>query len=225
MDQRRMSDDFVRRLISRTWPGDAVASYYAREAPESRIVAVGEFGDAAVLVEAEGRLGPVALLRADGLERACEVLARATPGERYVMTPWRLRAALLSCGLVRDPSRNLVFWMGESFEAGTLPSGYSCELSDGQAFVRQEETVVTTCRCIWRSTRFAELQVETEAAHRRLGLAREAVSTLGAELIREGITPLYVTSADNEVSRSLARSLGLIANTDDEFAATVVFLG
>jgi hypothetical protein len=225
MDDQRMNDDVVARLISRTWPGDAVASYYAREHPDSRIIVVGEFGDAAVLVEATGRLGPVAVLRADGLERACEVLARATPGERYVMTPWRLRAALLGCGLVRDPSRNLVFWMGESFTLGSPPAGYTCALEDGQAAVRHDQTVVTTCRCIWRSSRFAEVQVETEAGHRRRGLARAAVSALGEELLRDGITPLYVTSAENEASRSLARSLALVANTDDEFAATVAFSG
>lgn len=220
-----MNEDIVARLISRTWPGDAVASYYAHEHPDSRLVTVGEFGDGAVLVEAVGRLGPVALLRADGLERACEVLARATPGERYVMAPWGLRAALLGCGLVRDPSRNLVFWMGEAYEVGELPAGYACEVSDGRALIRHEEAVVSSCRCIWRSARFAEVQVETEAEHRQLGLARAAVSALGADLIRGGVTPLYVASAENEASRSLARSLGLIANIDDEFAATVLFSG
>ncbi len=220
-----MSDDVVGGLISGAWPGDAVAWYYAREHPGSRIVTVGEADDAAVLVEAEGRLGPVALLRAHGLQRACEVLTRATPGERYLMAPWSLRVAVLGCAAVRDLSRNLVFWMGESFEVGPLPDGYSCAVADGQAIVRHEETIVTTCRCLWRSTRYAEIQVETEAEHRRRGLARAAATALGDALLRDGTTPLYVTSADNEASRALARSLALVANIDDEFAATVAFSG
>jgi len=220
-----MNDEIVKRLISRIQPRDAVASYYAYSCQDSRIVTKGSSGDAAVFVEAQGRLGPVGLLRADGVRPAIEVLAHATPGERYLMAPWALRRAVLDGVLARDPSRNQVFWMAALPREMTLPAEFVCDVEGTGVRIRREGVDVASCVCIWQSPRFAEVQVSTVKGFRRRGLARVAVGTVGRELIQSGITPLYVTAADNAASVGLAGALDLEATAEDEFAATVAFSG
>ncbi len=218
-----MSDPIVEALIRRDDPADAVASYYAYRGADASHLTVGTPSDGAVFVEAQGQLGPVGILRATRWTRAAEALALATPGSRYVMAPWRLRTVILGCGRATDPSRNRVFWMVDDARPVRLEVGFTRSVEDSVARIRRGDETVSICRCLWRSDRFAEVQVQTAEAYQRRGLARVALCALADHLARAGVTPIYVASKDNVASLALARSLSLIRTDEDEFAATVTF--
>lgn len=218
-----MRDPVVEALIRQDEPADAVASYYAYSCADSSALTVGTPSDGAVFVEARGQLGPVGILRASRWTRAAEVLALATPGSRYVMAPWRLRTVILGCGRAAEPSRNRVFWMVAEPRLVRLEVGFTRAVEDSVARIRRGDETVSICRCLWRSDRFAEVQVQTAETYRRRGFARAALCALTDELTRAGVTPIYVASKDNVASLALARSLSLLRTDEDEFAATVTF--
>jgi len=61
---------------------------------------------------------------------------------------------------------------------------------------------------LWQSDRYAEVGVFTRDDFRGRGLARRAVSSLTAELLEKGVTPLYVYDPSNQASRRVSEALG-----------------
>jgi predicted GNAT family acetyltransferase len=60
--------------------------------------------------------------------------------------------------------------------------------------------------------------VHTEPETRERGYGRSVVSGLCAELLSEGLTPLYHVEPDNEASVRLAQGLGFRDSGEREFA-------
>ncbi len=60
----------------------------------------------------------------------------------------------------------------------------------------------------WRSPQFAEVAVHVEPAAQGRHWGESVVSALCAELVREGVTPLYLAGAVNQASIALAERVG-----------------
>jgi predicted GNAT family acetyltransferase len=69
---------------------------------------------------------------------------------------------------------------------------------------------VSVCCSVRETAEAFEAGVETVAAHRRRGYAPRAVTAWAREVRAMGRVPLYSTSWQNEASRAVARTLGLI---------------
>jgi GNAT superfamily N-acetyltransferase len=62
----------------------------------------------------------------------------------------------------------------------------------------------------WRSPMFAEIFVQVKAAHRGRGWGRAVVSCVVAELLRQGVMPIYMVDERNAASRELAARVGFV---------------
>jgi len=74
--------------------------------------------------------------------------------------------------------------------------------------IRSPDKAVAAASLNWRSPRFAEIAVHTEPAARGRRWGESVVSALCAELIGEGVMPLYLANEMNEASRRLAERVG-----------------
>ncbi|HSH02473.1 MAG TPA: GNAT family N-acetyltransferase [Anaerolineae bacterium] len=71
-----------------------------------------------------------------------------------------------------------------------------------------ELTIAASATLNWQSPHFAELNVQTEAAHRRRGWGRAVVAALTQYVLAHGRTPLYAVVDNNAPSHRLATTLG-----------------
>jgi GNAT superfamily N-acetyltransferase len=76
--------------------------------------------------------------------------------------------------------------------------------------VIQDDQIVSTCQSVRRSDRAGEAYVYTDPAYRRRGYGRQVTAAWASHLHRENKTPFYSHAQDNDASRGVARSLGLI---------------
>ena len=85
------------------------------------------------------------------------------------------------------------------------------ELAHWQPYfaVVEEGRAVSVCRSVRISAHGHEAGVETLAAHRGKGYARDAVAAWAGAVRALGVEPAYSTSWNNIASRSLAKKLGL----------------
>lgn len=74
--------------------------------------------------------------------------------------------------------------------------------------IRSPQKVLAFASVNWRSPRFAEVGVFTEPEARGRHWGESVVSALCAELLGQGVTPLYLADEANEASKRLAERLG-----------------
>lgn len=86
----------------------------------------------------------------------------------------------------------------------------------------QGGTVMAAAGVNWRSPHFAEVYVYTKSEARGRGWGKAVVSAVCAELIRNGLHPLYVVHEQNTASIQLAESLGFKDTGAREYAAQVI---
>jgi len=211
----------IERLVSIRDPGDALAVYYARFHPDSRTFTAEDGDDVALFVSATSRYGPIGVLRATSPRCVPEVLAQVPVGRRYVTTTWSLGSALETS--FEQVERNRILWTETAPTLARPPEGFELQIDPGEVRARASGQVVSRCSLLWRSPHFAEVMVETSESYRRRGLARAVVEQMIADLLAEGIRPLYVASSDNTASLRVARSLGFQAWPEDEAAGYIRF--
>jgi len=212
--------DDLSRLFRVDDPADADADYYARHHAGS-VVHVARDGDAAgAIVHAAGFLGPVAVLRADHARVLPLLLAHAPRGSRYVKTTAALADGLVAAVRVESPVRMRVAWLPHGAPPPPVLVPAEIVVGNSEASVLVDQVRASRCRVIWRSTRFAEVAIETEPAFRRRGFGRAAVAAMSSLLLREGVAPIYVTDVRNVASLRLAAGLGFVA-CGEEFAGHV----
>ena len=83
--------------------------------------------------------------------------------------------------------------------------------------IRHNGDTMASANVNWRSARFAEINVTTTPSQRRKGWGRSVVAGLSEQLLQQGIRPIYVVSAENQASISLAQSVGFV-DTGARFA-------
>lgn len=74
----------------------------------------------------------------------------------------------------------------------------------------------------WRTDRFSEIFVHTDAASRGRGWGRSVLSALIGALLEDRLRPLYVVEEDNSASIRLAEGLGFIDTGHREFGCQAV---
>ena len=206
----------IHRLIPTDRPEDAVAAYYAFAFPGSAIHSVRKGAEAAVLVTAQSRLGPVGIFRATDPSLITPLLEQLPSGRAYIMGPWSLAAALSRA--VEKPERNRIHWLDPGGGSVVEPRRGHVQVEEDHARVVVDGAIASECSLLWRSPWYAELEVRTKPAFRGKGLARAAVSRMADRLLAEGVTPIYVAAVSNDASLKVARSLGFSACREDEFA-------
>jgi predicted GNAT family acetyltransferase len=84
--------------------------------------------------------------------------------------------------------------------------------------IRDGEEVIAAAGTNWRSPYFAEVGVWTRAGFQGRGLAKAVVSACTAELLQEGIRPLYIVAEGNAASIRVCEALGYRFSGDKEFS-------
>jgi RimJ/RimL family protein N-acetyltransferase len=74
--------------------------------------------------------------------------------------------------------------------------------------IKDGKKVIAAAGTNWCSPYFAEVGVWTEEDYRGRGLARAVVSACTSELLKEGITPLYIVAEGNAASIRVCEALG-----------------
>ena len=150
-------------------PADAVADYYARFCPEADVRRLERQGVSGLVALAWSGFGPVAVLRASS-EAALPWLVEQLPRERcYLMAPLALRRGLEARVVIEEPDVNQTFWCdGRLEDHGTDFGEVVCAPDLARAGVAGVD--LARCHVLWRSSRFAELAVQTEQRFRCQGL-------------------------------------------------------
>ncbi|MHC4931458.1 MAG: GNAT family N-acetyltransferase [Planctomycetota bacterium] len=214
------SSEIARRLISTERPEDAVASHYAFACPGSEFHAVRDGDETALLVTARSRLGPVGVFRASTPTLVAPLLEHLPSGRPYITAPWSLAEAISM--VVKERERNRVYWLQADRVEEVEPRCGRLRVGDECVSVIVDGDVAAKCSLLWRSTRFAELEVATRPEFRGQGLARSVVSAMAARLISRDTTPIYVASVANAASLRVAEALAFTACKEDEFAGYAV---
>jgi len=225
--------DRLRMLLDEQSPRDALACYYALYHPPARtslyVIADPPGRAEAFLVKARtGRdlFQPLISLRAPGPVPASALLQAAlAPGESaYLSLPASLASLLPSTLEIQGRSTLQIFLLpARAFQPVVNIFVTRSKSPDGSTRyeVRQGDRLLASAGLNWRSRRFAEIFVHTEPETRERGYGRSVVSGLCAELLSEGLTPLYHVEADNEASVHLALGLGFRDSGERELACVV----
>ncbi|MGA2821038.1 MAG: GNAT family N-acetyltransferase [Anaerolineales bacterium] len=222
--------DRLRTLLDEQSPRDALACYYALYHPAARtslyVIAPPPGRPEAFLVRAQtgqDLFRPLITLRAPGSAPAALLLQAAlAPGESgYFSLPTPLGSLLPSTLEIQQRSTLQIFMLeARSFQPVVNIFVTRSKSPDGltRYEVRQAGRLLAAAGLNWRSRRFAEIFVHTEPETRERGYGRSVVSGLCAELLSEGLTPLYHVEPDNEASLRLATGLGFRDSREREFA-------
>jgi RimJ/RimL family protein N-acetyltransferase len=222
--------DRLRVLLDEQSPRDALACYYALYHPAARtslyVVATPPSRPEAFLVRArtgQDLFRPLITLRSPGTAPASLLLQAAlAPGENaYFSLPAPLGSLLASTLEIHERSTLEIHILeARHFQPVVNIFVTHSKSPDGltRYEVRQSGRLLAAAGLNWRSRRFAEIFVHTEPETRERGYGRSVVSGLCAELLSEGLTPLYHVEPDNEASLRLAQGLGFIDTGEREFA-------
>lgn len=88
--------------------------------------------------------------------------------------------------------------------------------------IKRDDETVAAAGVNWRSPVFAEVYVSVKPEHRGRGWGRAVVTTLVAELLKLGVTPLYTIAEGNADSRRLAERVGFVDTGAREVMAQAV---
>lgn len=225
----------IRHLIRERDARDAMAAYYAFYHPDDKTTLVLEpegieenpvgHADGYLAISRTGidLFRPLVTMRLPidrdmmAVQEAAHLLSRAfSPGQPVILNvPDRYRPLIEALFDIQseenlqlyslDPTRYepiINVLVSRSTGPGDWPR-YS--ISSNQS---GQEEVVAWASLNWQSPYFAEIAVNTRPQHRRQGWGKSVVSAMSGYLIDSGRTPLYVVSADNQVSAQLAESIG-----------------
>jgi ribosomal protein S18 acetylase RimI-like enzyme len=220
----------LRTLLDEQSPRDALACYYTLYHPAARtslyVVAEPPARPEAFLVRArtgQDLFRPLITLRAPGMALASLLLQAAlAPGESgYITLPAPLGSLVASALVIHERSTLQIYLLeARLFQPVVNIFVTRSKSPDGlpRYEVRQSGRLLAAAGLNWRSRRFAEIFVHTDPETRDRGYGRSVVSGLCAELLSEGLTPLYHVEPDNEASLRLAQGLGFRDSGEREFA-------
>lgn len=108
-------------------------------------------------------------------------------------------------------------WIGKSyvFARPPTPSQFPDVIRDeGVWAIEQDGARVSWAWSVRENDRAAEVAVETAAAYRRRGYARQVTLAWAHHILSTGRVAFYCHNSDNAASEALAKSLGLVQYTD-----------
>ncbi len=171
---------------------------------------------------------PLVTMRVRGASDACAPLLEAglVAGRPYLMVvPPALAERLARHLTITEPVYNRVMRLDPARftpEINVLVVSRTDPDGSPRAEVRRGSRPIAVAGINWRSPIFAEVYVRVEPEGRGRGWGRSVVKAVAAELLRQGVTPLYSVAEDNEPSYDLALDVGFVDTGAREVMAQVV---
>ena len=212
-DERRR---FIARLLSPTAVEDALTAYYALYHERAQLFTHGQevvVGFLAVCQTAHDLFTPLVVMRADSDDVLSALLSNhLDEGREYLFVVKEQMATVLrQCLVTWDEHFNLIYTVDEESFRPDLRHPVN-KVAGEDRFprfeIRDGEKVIAAAGANWCSPYFAEVGVWTEEDYRGRGLARTVVSACTSELLKEGITPLYIVAEGNAASIRVCEVLG-----------------
>ena len=203
-------------LLSPTSPEDALTAYYALYHKRTQLFTYSQevvVGFLAVCQTAHDLFIPLVVMRADSDDVLSTLLSdHLDEGREYLVAAKEQRASLLRrCLVTWDEHYNLIYTVDQaSFRPDSRHFVEKVAREDGfsRFEIRDGEDVIATAGTNWCSPYFAEVGVCTQEGFWGRGLARAVVSACTAELLQEGIRPLYIVAEGNAASIRVCEALG-----------------
>jgi GNAT superfamily N-acetyltransferase len=203
-------------LLSLTSPEDALTTYYALYHHRTQLFTHGQgviAGFLAICQTAHDLFTPLVVMRAASDDVLSTLLSdHLDEGREYLFAVKEQTASVLKrCLFTWDEHYNLIYTVDVvSFRPNSRHPVEKVITADGfpRFEIRDDEKVIATAGTNWRSPYFAEVGVGTQEGHRGQGLAKTVVSACTAELLQEGISPLYIVSEGNVASIRVCEALG-----------------
>ena len=211
-EQRRL----IPHLLSPTSPEDALTAYYALYHKRTQLFTYGRgevLAFLAVCQTAHDLFTPLVVMRSDSDGVLAALLSdNLDKGREYLFAAKEQRASLLNrCLITWDEHYNLIYTTDEKGFRPDLRHSVEKVVEEGhfpRFEIKDGEEVMATASTNWRSPYFAEVGVCTQAGFRGRGLAKAVVSACTAELLKEGIKPLYIVVEGNAASIRVCEALG-----------------
>jgi len=206
----------IAHLLSLTSPEDALTAYYTLYHKRTRVFTHGrEVADGflAVCQTAHDLFTPLVVMRSASDDVLAALLSDyLDEGRDYLFAAKEQRASLLKrCLITWDEHCNLIYTADEkSFRPDFRHAVEKVVKEDRfpRFEIKDGEEVIATAGTNWRSPCFAEVGVCTQEGFRGRGLAKAVVSACTAELLKEGIKPLYIVAEGNTASIRVCEALG-----------------
>ena len=203
-------------LLSPTSPEDALTAYYALYHKRTQLFTHGQGvvdGFLAVCQTAHDLFTPLVVMRADSDDVLATLLSdRLDEGWEHLFAVKERRVSVLKrCLVTWDEHYNLIYTVDEeSFRPDVhYPGDKVAKKGSSPRFeIRDREGVIAAAGTNWCSPYFAEVGVWTQEGYRGRGLAKAVVSACTAELLKEGIKPLYIVAEGNAASIRVCEALG-----------------
>jgi hypothetical protein len=210
-EQRRIA-----YLLSLTSPEDALTAYYALYHQRTQLFTHGQgdvVGFLAVCQTAHDLFTPLVVMRSTSDDVLAALLSdHLDEGREYLFAAKEQRASLLNrCLITWDEHYNLIYTADEkSFQPDSRHSVEKVVKEDRfpRFEIKDGEEVIAKAGANWRSPYFAEVGVWTQEGRRGRGLAKSVVSACTAELLKEGVKPLYIVVEGNTASLRVCEALG-----------------
>ncbi|MBL7184522.1 MAG: GNAT family N-acetyltransferase [Anaerolineae bacterium] len=212
-DEQRHS---ITRLLSSDSAEDALTAYYALYHKRAQLFTYSQevvVGFLAICQTGQDLFTPLVVMRADSDDVLSALLSNhLDEGREYFFAAKEQRASVLKrCLVTWDERYNLIYTVDEvSFRPDSrhLVEKVVKEDCFPRFEVRDGEKVIATAGTNWRSPYFAEVGVCTQEGFWGHGLAKAVVSACTAELLQEGIKPLYIVTEGNAASIRICEALG-----------------
>jgi GNAT superfamily N-acetyltransferase len=212
-------------LLSPTSPEDALTAYYALYHKRTQLFTHGQEvadGFLAICQTAHDLFTPLIVMRADSDDVLSTLLCNhLDEGREYLFAvKERMASALKQFLITWDEHYNLIYTVED---AGFRPHPRNLveKVVKQDLFprfeIREGENAIATAGTNWRSPYFAEIGTWTQESYRGRGLAKAVVSACTSELLKEGITPLYIVAEGNAASIRVCEALGYHFSGHREF--------
>jgi ribosomal protein S18 acetylase RimI-like enzyme len=225
----------ARDLLNEFDAADGLASYYAlhHDPKRTTLVLHDDASGAADGFLARCQTGfdlfrPVVALRVRGANDPVPALVEAglVAGRPYVVVvPEPLLARLGEVVTLTNLTRNHILRLDAARfkpEMNVLVVSRADREGNPRAEIRRGPDVVAMAGVNWRSPIFAEVFVNVDAEARGHGWGRSVVRAVVADLLKQGVTPLYSVAEDNDPSYDLALDVGFVDTAAREIVAHAV---
>jgi GNAT superfamily N-acetyltransferase len=210
-DKQRHS---IAHLLSPTSPEDALTVYYALYHNRTQIFTHGQEvadGFLAICQTRHDLFTPLVVMRASSDDVLSTLLSSHLDERREYLfvVKEQIASALRRCLITWDENYNLIYAVDKaSFRPEFSPLVEKIVKDRFPRFEIKGEQAIATAGINWRSPYFAEIGVWTHEGYRGRGLAKAVVSACTAELLKEGIQPLYIVAEGNIASIRVCEALG-----------------
>jgi len=206
----------ITHLLSFTSPEDALTVYYALYHERAQLFTHDQeiiVGFLAICQTAHDLFTPLVVMRADSDDVLSGLLFdHLDEGREYLFVVKEQMATFLrQCLVTWDEHFNLIYAINEASFRPDLHHPVNKVVGEDRFprfEIRDGEKVIAAAGANWCSPYFAEVGVWTEEDYRGRGLARAVVSACTSELLKEGITPLYIVAEGNAASIRVCEALG-----------------